>query len=506
MGSMNLSTGLTKCLDTITNAIESTKHALITDPIAAGIVISAIIGKTTDLKNMSSEEQDQFVATLVRQQAVDYGYISAWKLLVDVTPTASVYGRLKAGTYSPPFSQLRMSIGSMSTYESIYQIGPKSLGGNARRANMEYKGFMEDPGWNATGYSKGVPPCVAMVQDIADVVALQLLSTVDFDLDQSSDNILGVESGFECAVRHTSAAGTPLQKASFLGMLNYDLQNDIRPIQNSWAAESNGPWNLGPADVSPEDWTARTGIANGMIFLQCQDLIFDTGCSNRVATVPYAEAAGVARYGVHAGYAVAVYSATAKHIFNGNDVPFGYSAVMCAGPWSPFSTRYRVWEHCVKYVRQLKKSDPGHLLELSYRDLMVKRYNLNLAVGFVKYFVPVSDVSKVPGVIVPDLCQACVSAFEKVMHSQELEEIHALEGLPDVFVVQRVWLSLYVELRSLMQDEAVLGASEWMLQNYLVGCVGLWPISMPFLLSGFDLMAELSFEDGAMGERDIVDI
>lgn len=68
-------------------------------------------------------------------------------------------------------------------------------------------------------------------------------------------------------------------------MLNYDLQNDIRPIQNRWAVQNDGPFNLGPADVIPQDWTAylvadcaalvpfaydqsydqsRTGMINGM--------------------------------------------------------------------------------------------------------------------------------------------------------------------------------------------------------------------------------------------------
>lgn len=128
----------------------------------------------------------------------------------------------------------------------------------------------------------------------------------------------------------------------------------------------------------------------------------------------------------------------------------------------------------------------------------------------------------------------CAPAFDKVMYSQELEVVHALEGLPDVFgrpaslavTLRRAamwacetacetcasklgyWIdqAAYIVLVTLMQDEAVLGASEWMLQNYFVGCVALWPISMPFLLSGFDLTATLSFEDGAMGERYVVDI
>lgn len=94
------------------------------------------------------------------------------------------------------------------------------------------------------GYSKGIPPCVAMgwigvqmkvtpLKDAPEVVRLQLLGTVDFDLDEVDDNKLGFQSGFDAATKHTRAVGTKLQGASLIGMLNYDLQNSIRkqPLQ-----------------------------------------------------------------------------------------------------------------------------------------------------------------------------------------------------------------------------------------------------------------------------------
>ena len=57
-----------------------------------------------------------------------------------------------------------------------------------------------------------------------------------------------------------------------------------------------------------------------------------------------------------------------------------------------------------------------------------------------------------------------------------------------------------------MHDESLMGPSMWILQNYFVGSVAFWPVELPFLLAGFDLLAALSFDDGAMGERDVLDI
>ena len=588
---------MTKGLQTIVDAIEALKDIQITDAATASLAIKNHTGATIDHGTLPVEQQNQILATIIREHALQNGYISGWELLVDATPTiihprlmkdvrvaSNLYNRLKAGTRSTPETNLRMSIGPEPSYDSIYQIGPKSLGGTAWRANKDYKAFMKDPTWNAVGYAEGFPPAVAIgwigIQrkttpacDTVEVVALQLLGTVDFDLDLSDVNDSGFARGFKLASHHAGAVGTSLQRASFIGMLNYDFQVDIRPIQNRWVGEARGPWNLGPIDVAPEDWTAylvadcaalvpfgydadyltsRTGMANGMIFLQCQDLIFDAGCSNRAVSVPYAEAAGIARFGLHAGYAVAANTATAKHILDYKDLNFGYSANLVAGVWGPFQTRYRAWERVVKYVRQLKKSDPSDLLHLSSRDLMLKGYDLEKEVGSewaramksattdliprptTKYFVPVADLFNVPGIQVPQLCHDCGPAFNEVMYSQDLEEIHAMESLPDVFG-HRVSLAVairraalwacdiscdscackvgywadqvaYIVLVITMQDEALLGPREWMIQNYFVGCVALWPISLPFLLSGFDLAAKLTFEDGAMGERDVLDI
>ncbi|KUJ12977.1 uncharacterized protein LY89DRAFT_785515 [Mollisia scopiformis] len=612
-----LESNVPKGLDTITRAIYETQDIEIGNQDTVAAAIKKYKGTSINLNGLSIQGRNQHLATLVHEQSITTGFISGWKCLVEAAPNmglhpkvvehvriaVDVYERLRKGTKGHAPIDVKMSIGSQAAYDSIYRLGPKSLGGTAWRASEEYMAFLKNPAWSDSGYSTGIPPCVAMgwvgvqmkvtpTQDVQEVVRMQLLGTIDFDLDHLDENKSGFQSGFRSAAMHTRAVGTRLQGAALIGMINYDLQNYIRPIQNRWAAENIGPYNLGPADVSPQDWTAyliadcaalvpfaydrdyeisSIGMVIGMILLQCQDLLFDTGCSNRVATVAYVEAAGVAKYGIHAAYAIAGYEAIAKTfvdsllVSDGASTPhFGYSACMAAGPWGPYGTRYRVWERCVKYIRQLKQSEHPEakaLLKLSSQDMMLRDYDPQNDIGggewaramksnasdlvsrpTVKYFIPASasELFDTPGVDKSELCEVCVVEFDAIMASKELEEVHAQAGLPSSVLVgtfgrparlavglhrAALWATTskccdvcacrvgywadaaaYGVLSALMHDEPLLGPSLWMLQNYFVGCITFWPVSLPFLLPGFDLIADLSFEDGAMGDRDVVDI
>lgn len=612
----DLGASFARGLDTVTGVIYETEDVDIGKVELLGPALSKYTGTAVDLSALSIAQRNRLLATMVRQRCVEDGFLSGWACLVEAAPNmgldpnlvkdvriaGNVYETLKTSPRSRGLSDIKMSIGPQATYDSIYRIGPKSLGGTAWRASEEYNSFLKNPAWSDAGYSRGIPPCVAIgwigiqmkttpVMDGPEVVRLQLLGTVDFDLDLEGTNQLGFQRGFDSAKKHTRAVGTKLQGAAMIGMLNYDLQNYIRPIQNEWAAGNYGPFNLGPAQISPQDWAAylvadcaalvpfaydrdynqsRVGMVNGMIHLQCQDLIFDTGCSNRVATVPYAEAAGVAQYGIHAAYAVAAREATAQYFLEAltafqedtNIPPFGYAACTIAGVWGPFGTRYRVWERCVKYMRQLKLSDHPEakaLIKLCSSDMMLKDYELQEDVGnewaramnsnasdviprpFDQYFVSViaSDLFGIPGVDKPSLCAKCGPVFDVVMASGEKEEVHAAAGIPRQVTLgtfgrpaslaagfRRATLfgcsedccdvcasrigfwadaAAYSVLSALMHDEPLLGPTMWMLQNYFVGCISLWPIGVSFLLSGFDLLAELSFDDGAMGARDVVD-
>jgi hypothetical protein len=216
-------------------------------------------------------------------------------------------------------------------------------------------------------------------------------------------------------------------------------------------------------------------------------------------------------------------------------------------------------------MRQLKRSkllEAKALLELSSADLMLKDYSLQRDVGdewaramksdssdlvprrTVPYLVSVevSELFEIPGVKKPELCEKCRPLFEKIMFSTEKEVVLAAKGLPRNVTVDMegfgrpaslavgfrraaLWAcglnccdvcassigywadaAAFIVLSALMRDEPSLRPSAWMMQNYFVGCVVFAPISLPYLLSGFDLLADLHFDDGAMGARDIVDI
>ena len=99
---------------------------------------------------------------MVRDKCAKEGFISAWtclaetapklglpqRLVKDVCVAANVYERLKCGARLRAPIDVKMSIGSESTYDSVDRIGPKSLGGTAWRVSEEYKAFLNDPAWN----------------------------------------------------------------------------------------------------------------------------------------------------------------------------------------------------------------------------------------------------------------------------------------------------------------------------------------------------------------------
>ena len=58
---------------------------------------------------------------------------------------------------------------------------------------------------------------------------------------------------------------------------------------------------------------------------------------------------------------------------------------------------------------------------------------------------------------------------------------------------------------SLMTVEPIMSSREWLLCNYFMGCVAFSPFRMISVLANFDLNADISFEDGAMGVRDVAD-
>lgn len=143
-----------------------------------------------------------------------------------------------------------------------------------------------------------------------------------------------------------------------------------------------------------------------------------------------------------------------------------------------------------------------------------------------------------PGVQPPALCGDCSPIFDAIMANNDLDGIHAIGGLPEevtsccaagqaVGILRavlwtinsssccekcacriRFWADAvaYTVLSALLHEAPDTGCAVWPLKPYFIGTLTFWPIALPFLLSGFDLMAHIICEDRAMGKRDVVDI
>ncbi|MCJ1345825.1 hypothetical protein MMC31_004034 [Peltigera leucophlebia] len=603
-----------KGLDILTRAIfNSVSEIAKAETLVA--TFKAYTGRELYLSNLNTRERNHRLAALVRNVWASHGWLQGYMVLIEAAPDAGlhprivddvrlaslVYTRLSAGYRRRDRIDVKMTIGPKPFYDSIDRVGPKSGGGSYWKASKEYSACLQRPEWRNLGFCKGLSPCAlyawvgSLVKSvprkyIAIATKLQLLGVVDYDLDELEENKGGFQSSLRTAAQSACAPGSPLQGPALASLINYDFQVWVRGIHQSWVAKNEGPFNLGPEENPAEEWIAmmvgdcaalapwgfesaetydfsRTGIIAAMQ-TNCFDVVFDTGCSNRINSSQYAEAAGVAQYGIHAAFCIGFYEACGKlfldtliHSGDAAKAYYGPTTHVTIGPWCAFNTRYRAWERCVKYSRQLVGSSAAEaeaLLKLSHSDLVLKDCDLEIDAGkswaravrsspqdLVKrkterYFIPplASELFQTPGVQLPVLCGDCGPNFHTIMASNELDEVHAIGGLPETVTSCRAaglavgirravlwainssqccekcacsigfWADAvsYTVLSALLHDEPHTGSATWPLQNYLVGAVTFWPIALPFLLSGFDLVAHITCEDGAMGKRDVVDI
>ncbi|KAF4507697.1 hypothetical protein G6O67_004168 [Ophiocordyceps sinensis] len=309
-----------KGLDILTRAISSSTDR-IAEPQRIASVFKTHAGQDIDIKGFTQQKQNKVLAALVRDVWVTTGWVAAYESLVTAIPLFSlhsrlfedvkiavdIYSRLKEGECERKSTDLKIHIGSELTYDDIHWVGPK------------YAEVLERPGWKDSRDSKGLSPCITygwlgvatkMVPEhhFQKMAIMNLLGTVDYDLDEITYTKGGFESGFKLAARHAIEPRGELQIAAFAGLINHDFQTFVRPIQNEWVKQKKGSTNLGPKDVSPADWSAllvadcaalvpfgfetaeqynfsRVGVTTGMLHQTCHDLLFDTGCSNRINTV-----------------------------------------------------------------------------------------------------------------------------------------------------------------------------------------------------------------------------
>ena len=304
----------------------------------------------------------------------------------------------------------------------------------------------------------------------------------------------------------------------------------------------------------------RVGLFTAVVMGNVHDVIYDIATSNRLSSGLYAAAAGVAEFDAHRAFLTSVMDAVARRVIglSPDEVPlFGDNALLLTGAWVLFAERYRTWERYIKYMRLLKRSDAaearnvvnlaGRHLMLAHCDLddVVETWRMAMTKGVEESFIhrmavaytpsAAPEIANIPGISQPDLCSACAVLFQQALMSFATDEIHGIPDLPANVImcpavsraaaIRRVvlfassdsccdvcacrigrWADVagYMVCTALMSSDLVTSASEWLLQCYAVWAVSTWPVSVMTVLTGFDLLCNVTCEEGAMGARDVL--
>ncbi|CAG8961055.1 hypothetical protein HYFRA_00002597 [Hymenoscyphus fraxineus] len=307
--------------------------------------------------------------------------------------------------------------------------------------------------------------------------------------------------------------------------------------------------------------SSRKSMFVAVIFANMHDLLFDMGCSSRISEAAYADSTGAFDHDLPQAFVVGYIDAIAKLCRDGgeNYTPtYGANALLAVCVWDIFNVRYKAWERLVKYTRMLQRSNSnaaaGILKRAKEGKVLIPEPNADIGEAFNSALDPnnatklvarnsytqvytLGDPSKVlekHGVVAPLLARHCMSSCQEAF-LRENDTIEAISGLPDSVVFSDcVAISAAIRRVSLwattseccdscacaiglwgndMSDRAVVAlmeseqkstSREWLLQNYLMGCVAFSPLRLMSVTAGFDLNVDVKFAPGAMGERDIV--
>ncbi|KAJ7666356.1 hypothetical protein B0H17DRAFT_951103 [Mycena rosella] len=500
-----------------------------------------------------------------------------------IVPASPSIGRLAA-------AGLRMTITRGDSRDSVYHVSPKNLGGKAWLASTEYSSAIRT--WANTGFEP-LSPCVAFGwlgtqrkaiarSDVDDCDAMTLLGAVDFDMDRVERFASGFAGAIETAKRHTAEPGTRMQSAALAALLNYDVQQYVRPIQEGWSRNGRGAANLGPRAISPEDWVAtliadntslcgfayqgaarytenKVGGFVALLLSNTHDLMYDLATSNLMSSVMYAAAAGVTQDNIPCIFVTSLMDGLARRICTGagciENSLFGDNATFAAGVWADFSERYRTWERFVKYSRQIARStstEARNIAEKAAEQLVMADCDfVDVANAWRQatmepsscHLIPRLTIAYVPGAapeiaedVQPDLCMTCMLSFKEALDGFASDEIRGVEGLSasiagcqgvaraaairraTLFAASDIccdlcacrigcWADMISHrvLSALISTEPTSSAAEWLLQCYTVWTVMSFPVSVATILSGFDLCCEMNQDEGAMGNRDVLD-
>ncbi|KAJ6451442.1 hypothetical protein C8R45DRAFT_916597 [Mycena sanguinolenta] len=330
-------------------------------------------------------------------------------------------------------------------------------------------------------------------------------------------------------------------------------------------ADSGGTTTFGyePAAAYPE---SRQGLFAAVQVSSLYDLVYDRVTSGLATPMIYTMAAGMTHHNMHCIFGTTIVDAIAKRIScldeDANPL-YGDSALIVSLAWAPFSIRYHTWERFVKYSRQITKSTDSDVQNVA----AVARQSLALPCDdFAETWrqammrMAARQARKRSGSHVDSpyhcevhpnscaghhqlspatLCSACTRGFAEALDAFELEcsGIQAVEGMPmsaiqcdGVAIAAAIYracafatstdccdvcacrIGYWADEAStevvlaLMRSEPQTPAVEWLMQCYIVGCVPLAPVSVPSILTGFDLLCDIKEHDRAMGCRDVLDI
>lgn len=310
---------------------------------------------------------------------------------------------------------------------------------------------------------------------------------------------------------------------------------------------------------------SRVAMFVAVLFANMHDLLFDIGCSSRISCAGYAFSTGAFDYDLPQAYVVGFIDSMARKTLSqpADQKPlYGANALFATCVWDIFNIRYAAWERFIKYTRLMRASDSrvaASILRSAEENLIVVPKNDEWSSDIKGFFEAAllitsatelqprefttrmyqvedpADILLRHGLVVPELCHDCATGFSAAFFNKK-DSIQGISGLP-----KEVWNSTPVILSAairrgavwattseccdscacvvgkwanvmsdrpvvaLMQSEKILSSRDWLLQNYFMGCVAFSPMRLISILAGFDVTADLNFEPGAMGDRDIVD-
>lgn len=475
----------------------------ISNPETLSQVVHEYTGATVNYAEWSERERSAALAGLVRDVATERDWLAGWtclskaapncglwaRLTEDVSTSVDVYHRVKLSyTPRPVVEDLTIEVVSQPDPHSLYQLGPKSLGGHEWKTDPSFDAVKNT--WTSSGFG-AVAPCtlfgwaglfrkVVLPEHISQMISMQLLGTVDYDFDQIDDHKPGMSRSGTVAGRNCILRGSPLQGGAMVALLNHDLQHCVRDIQLGWARGGLGATIEGPTNISPREWTmalsgdcaaltpygyipegdydpSQAGQFTSVLVANLHDLLYDHGASNRMSGMMYTAGAGLAKDDIAVAYSVGMLDAIARRIL---DLPgekgllFGDSVYMITFSWAPFNTRYRTWERFIKYTRLLRASsspDAARILDLSSRGKVLAVTDQDLETipardswraamdqsspsrltprnTQVYTLPPASVVFDKHGINPPSICSSCTSLYQAAV--SEENQLHAIPGIP----------------------------------------------------------------------------